>query len=1030
MKGTKQATSGTLSRSAPARGKFRKICLALLLLVTAALFGFAPQAWAENWIDYADTGWYDSADEWDGIGYRTYEISTAEELAGLAKLVNEGTENFESQIIRLTADIDLAGKDWTPIGLVNPNLPTITENDGSVNQVLSPQGDFFAGRFYGNGHKIKGLRIDLDENYLGLFSVMIDQNAEIRDIVIEDGEVRGVSSCGLIVGHAAFSTIKNCSVSGAVLPAQKHMPEFPEKPDKNSSGSYLPIDSFSRFGGVAGVAMKVHNCHADVTIEGFHTLGGIVGKGLVYSSTAKGTVTSTLTYEQAFYTISDNNTNSYHGDEPCAKSEITKSTYSDIGGILGNGNAANCRSEVTVLAPNVAYVGGISGKGAVANSVSLANVTGAYYVGGIVGQSYDINYGKGIANCYSSGEITAQSAIKKAYWRKDDAGNYIPIGEEDGAGHDYEIYLGGIAGSGSGDIVNCATTCLFLAPEMVGRTYYYYLGSIAGHWIFSDDDGGEKVCNLAWQNPELPAFTAAFGRLEYITHNNARVDATYYYVDDPTASRWSFMADEEEKIYVTKLDDYMNLPERKAELRDDMSDLIMAVVPAEGIVYASKPEFNFVGYPNNNVSANFTVEAKTKDSNVSVKVDGAKLSLTGLKADDYTDLQYRLTVKATDVTNSANTVGEDYWMSIGSTTGTGYSISPIVAAASKVFNFGLKGQYPNVFILAVHPGGEEPQPSGVEKVTLDRTEVSLEPAGWVVLKAAVWPNGASQTVKWSSSDTNIAVVDANGFVTAKAGAGGIATIRATSAEDESKYAECVVTVAPMAAPEATTPRIDDSVAISDDIDVIATAEAFTNTEEAAEAISSDIALEQQEENGPVYPTQDAAEAAVKASLAEDETLAESVYRLPVFSVSTSSPTAAAAWIVKGYALLADKIEDVDIRKIISGKEAAKFIYKAADFTDGSFTILKMDGTLASGTITNKEEEFQILLFIADNGSFDLNKEEGMIADPAVIVRTSKTEPAPEPEPTPSGGGGSGGCSAGWGALALLAVVPLFARRKK
>ena len=70
------------------------------------------------------------------------------------------------------------------------------------------------------------------------------------------------------------------------------------------------------------------------------------------------------------------------------------------------------------------------------------------------------------------------------------------------------------------------------------------------------------------------------------------------------------------------------------------------------------------------------------------------------------------------------------------------------------------------------------------------------------------------------------------------------------------------------------------------------------------------------------------------------------------------------------------------------------------------------------------------MFIADNGSFDLNKAEGIIADPAVIVRTSKTEPTPEPEPTPSGGGGGGGCSAGWGALALLAVVPLFARRKK
>ena len=235
----------------------------------------------------------------------------------------------------------------------------------------------------------------------------------------------------------------------------------------------------------------------------------------------------------------------------------------------------------------------------------------------------------------------------------------------------------------------------------------------------------------------------------------------------------------------------------------------------------------------------------------------------------------------------------------------------------------------------------------------------------------------------------------------------------------------------MGGPEASEPSLEESVVICDVIDVNTIAKAFTNTEEAAKAISSDIVLEQQEENGPVYPTQAAAEAAVKASLAEDETLAESVYRLPVFSVSTSSPAAAAAWIVKGYALLADNIEEVDIRKIISGKEAAKFIYKAADFTDGSFTILKTtDGKQASGHI-ERTADYQILLFIADNGSFDLNKEEDMIADPAVIVRTSKTEPAPEPEPTPSGGGGSGGgCSAGWGALALLAIVPLFARRKK
>ena len=44
--------------------------------------------------------------------------------------------------------------------------------------------------------------------------------------------------------------------------------------------------------------------------------------------------------------------------------------------------------------------------------------------------------------------------------------------------------------------------------------------------------------------------------------------------------------------------------------------------------------------------------------------------------------------------------------------------------------------------------------------------------------------------------------------------------------------------------------------------------------------------------------------------------------------------------------------------------------------------------------------------------------------PVTIAAVTKSAPAP------SGGSGGGGCSAGWGALALLAVVPLFAYRKK
>ena len=1078
MNGTKQATSGTLSRSAPARGKFRKICLVLLLLVTAALCGFAPQAYAANWIDYADTGWYYSADEWDGIGNRTYEISTAEELAGLAKLVNEGTENFESQIIRLTADIDLAGKDWTPIGKADTSSAVVQwRQDGTGISGSNNKGNYFNGMFFGDGHKITNLKIDLDESRVGLFSVLGvggDGSGEylvaVSDLTVE-GEVAGASFCGLIAGDGGGATIANCKVKGTVRGSNLHTWEYPDL--SNGYPSYAPPQSWSCIGGVAGKG-QADNCVAEVTVEGIYKIGGVVGSGIAYGCSASGTVTSLLTDNNAFVTDINENVKirnaqippgsvlTWSGREPeyyLADEKLSCAYYDYAGGVAGTGTAVSCRSSVTVKAENLQAVGGVVGGGKALNCAYTGeSVTGAHNVGGVVGTGE-------ASNCYAKGTVLATYSKFSSFEplpEGEQPENHAPI---QGDYKEYWVYLGGIVGQvnvnqtyGDGIMVNCVSEC-----QLQSTQKGYGIGQITGYASITREDftsssyvsynnEGSAFYNLAWTETDYPPF----GIVEQMTtQEQAPRTVEYVYagvsddgvLDLPKSYVSGFVEKAiKDNTYGVKGGAYDDAFYNKhnAFQRNDVSGIVAAVLPENGIAGMNNPKFNFVGYPKNDASGNVSLVVPV-DAGFAVKTEGAVIELSGIPASYKTaSFAYGTVVMASDVNNPSQTIGEDYYAHIGNANEVNYSIGGISFTIAPVINAdGGKGigqidtyrsvydtytTYPSGILLAVQPGGEEPQPSGVEKVTLDRTEVSLEPAGWVVLKATVWPNGASQTVKWSSSDTNIAVVDANGFVTAKAGDGGTATIRAAAAADESKYAECEVTVAPMAAPEATRPTIADSVVISDDIDKTAAAEAFTSTGAAAEAISSDIALEQ-DGNGPVYPTQEAADAAVEASLAEDETLAESTYRLPVFSVSTSSPAAAAAWIVQGPALLADNIEDVDIRKIISGKEAAKFVYKAADFTDGSFTILNTDGTQAAGHI-DRTAKYQILLFIADNGSFDLNKAEGIIADPAVIVRTSKTEPTPEPEPTPSGGGGGGGCSAGWGALALLAVVPLFARRKK
>ena len=69
---------------------------------------------AELWSDVADTSWFNQ--QHAGTEADPYLIETAEQLAGLAKLVSDGN-SFEDKYVLLTRNISLAGKDWIPIGI-------------------------------------------------------------------------------------------------------------------------------------------------------------------------------------------------------------------------------------------------------------------------------------------------------------------------------------------------------------------------------------------------------------------------------------------------------------------------------------------------------------------------------------------------------------------------------------------------------------------------------------------------------------------------------------------------------------------------------------------------------------------------------------------------------------------------------------------------------------------------------------------------------------------------------------------------
>lgn len=146
---------------------------------------------AARWTEFADTAWYDGQKS-------EFTLTTAEQLAGLAKLVNGG-ENFQNKIVKLGADIDLRAHDWAPIG--------------------NKAGKSFQGEFDGRSHAITGMNVTGDWFYAGLFGAV--GMGTVHDLTL-DGNVAAVKSSGnaLVGGLAGYvygdSQVYNALFTGTV----------------------------------------------------------------------------------------------------------------------------------------------------------------------------------------------------------------------------------------------------------------------------------------------------------------------------------------------------------------------------------------------------------------------------------------------------------------------------------------------------------------------------------------------------------------------------------------------------------------------------------------------------------------------------------------------------------------------------------------------------------------------------------------------------------------------------------------------
>ena len=185
-------------------------------------------------------------------GNGSYTVTSADGLMNVAELVNGGKTDIN---ITLDKNIDLTGKDWTPIG---------TSFDNS-----------YTGTFDGGGHTITGLTITTKDQFVGLFGYL-NRAGTVKNVVMEGIQItsnHGSSQAGGVVGFSR-GTIENCSVSGSV-----------------SGTVYV--------GGVVGAQWggSITGCSSSATVKGTVDVGGVAGQtnsnATMTACYATGNVTST-----------------------------------------------------------------------------------------------------------------------------------------------------------------------------------------------------------------------------------------------------------------------------------------------------------------------------------------------------------------------------------------------------------------------------------------------------------------------------------------------------------------------------------------------------------------------------------------------------------------------------------------------------------------------------------------------------------------------------------------------------------------
>ena len=359
---------------------------------------------------------------------------------------------------------------------------------------IGTESNSFYGCFDGNGYAVRGIYINTQESFQGLFG--FGKCSVIANLGVAESYIYGDMYVGGVVGYNGVGyngveysggTVTDCYNTGNVTGESR----VGGVVGYNDVGHYISVGSYRG---------TVTNCYNTGSVTGKEDVGGVVGKN-------DGTVTNCY------------NTGSVAG-------------VAEVGGVVGNNeyHVTNCYNNGSVAGN--AYVGGVAGSGGdiVTNCYNTGSITGRYYVGGVVGWNNDT-----VTDCYNEGSITGEKWVGGV------------VGVNGGTVTDCynegsitgEKLVGGVVGYGDGGTINdCYNTGSVTGKEEVGGvvgnnechvTGCYNAGSITGEkWV-----GG--VVGYNWYGTVTACYNigSVTGSVAggVVGPNTYTVTNCYYYID-------------------------------------------------------------------------------------------------------------------------------------------------------------------------------------------------------------------------------------------------------------------------------------------------------------------------------------------------------------------------------------------------------------------------------------------------------------------------------------------------------------------